>query len=97
MGRPAVCYQVDVAAALTAAGIDVVLCGTDGVALAAAAAGGRTQQKGRLAVLVGRPADVADQALAMAKELFGGDAVVVQSPAEVAGAIADEGGIRRPG
>lgn len=88
MGPAAVCYQRDLAATLTAAGVDVVLCGTDGAALGAAAVDSRQPHHGRLAVLVGSPGDVEDDALAMAKELFGGAAVVVHSPTEAAAVIA---------
>jgi hypothetical protein len=74
----AVCYEAAVAAYLTEAGTDVVLCGVDGAELTAAMHQGR----GRLAIFVGDPATDREVALAMARELFGGVAVFVATMAE---------------
>lgn len=81
------CYQAGLAAVLVDRGVQVVLCGPDGSALAAALATERASTtaqlgRGRLAVMVGDPASIEEAALAMARELFGGEPVVVRSSLE---------------
>jgi hypothetical protein len=77
----AVCYEAALAAALRAGGVDVVLCRADATAGAPVAGG-------RIAVFVGDPEDDEETALAMARELFGGDPVVVRTESEAARLIA---------
>lgn len=66
----AVCFDAASAAAVVEGGGMVVLCGTDGEALAASAVALRPA--GRVSVMIGDPADDAVQAAAraMARELF---------------------------
>jgi len=73
----AVCYEAALAAILRAGGVDVVLCGPDVRADAMPVAG-------RIAVFAGNPDLVEEAALAMARELFGGDAVVVRTRSDAA-------------
>jgi hypothetical protein len=87
----AVCFEPKVAAALTAAGIPVVLCASDATVLdtavldAAVASAGRRPAGGRVALFVadpaGDPVTAESQAQAMAAELFGPGPVVVRTPA----------------
>ncbi|HEX3425127.1 MAG TPA: hypothetical protein VHT30_03280 [Acidimicrobiales bacterium] len=79
----AVCLEVEVAAALVDQGAQVVLYGNRPQELAAAV--GRLEESGgRVAVLVGDPDDpeVVAAALAMARELFGGEPIMVSSLSE---------------
>jgi hypothetical protein len=73
----AVCFDVETAHLLLERGAEVVLVGDDAVALGQAAPGMRAH--GRVAILVGDPADAAviDAARAMAAELFGAEPVIV--------------------
>jgi hypothetical protein len=86
----AVCFDAAVARIVLAAGLPVVLCGSDGDTLSRVEASLRSV--GRVALLVDDPGGdgVVTAALAMAGELFGNDAVVVDSVAQ-AGQIAAEG------
>lgn len=78
----AVCFDPVVAVVLVVGGLDVVLCGLDDAEATSAVFRARAGGGGRIAVFVGDPSTAADAALAMARELFGGEAVVVGSLVE---------------
>jgi len=89
----AVCTQPELAVALRAGDIHVVLCGADSRAPAATA----TATGGRLAVFVGDPdrPEVMEAAVAMARELFGAEPVIVRTAAEGAHLLARVPGSRQ--
>ncbi len=79
----AVCHDPEVASALIGQGAPVVLYG-DGVVELAGAVISLRDAGGRVAALIGDPgdADVEAAALDMARELFGGEPVVVHTMSE---------------
>jgi hypothetical protein len=102
VNRVAVCTQPELAATLTTAGVHVVLCAVPPPVCASHAGSASpsaartdipkatTPEAGRLAVLAGDPdrPEAMEAAVAMARELFGAEPMIVRTAADSARLLA---------